>query len=158
MIVIPRILKRNPGTEVRLIGVATAAAIMLATLFIVVGNPVAKVLILSAAMFFVSGVQPLYWSVLMARLGGVAAAAGLAFVNTIGLTGAFVGPYAFGLAETATGSPSSGLWVVVGTTFIGLLLVPLLRKLLERHDSENPTQELVEHKTEESVVIPGHAL
>lgn len=158
VVFIPRVLKRNPGTEVRLIGITTAAVIVLALLFILVGNPVTKMLILSAAMLFIVGVQPLYWSVLMARLGGVAAAAGLAFVNTIGLTGAFVGPYAFGLAETATGSPSSGLWVVVGTTFLGLLLVPLLRKLLERHDSENPTQELVEHKTEKPAVIPGHAL
>ena len=158
VVFIPRVLKRNPGTEVRLIGITTAAVIVLALLFILVGNPVIKMLILSAAMLFIVGVQPLYWSVLMARLGGVAAAAGLAFVNTIGLTGAFVGPFAFGLAETATGSPSSGLWVVVGTTFLGLLLVPLLRKLLERHDSENPTQGVVEHKTEEPVVIPGNAL
>lgn len=49
----------------------------------------------------------------------MAAAAGLAFVNTIGLTGGFVGPYAFGLAEQATGSPSAGLWVLIVATVIG---------------------------------------
>ena len=90
--------------------------------------------ILSVTMLFIVGVQPLYWSVLMARLGGVAAAAGLAFVNTIGLTGGFVGPYAFGLTEEATGSPSSGLWVLVAATTLGLVLVPLLGKMLVRHD------------------------
>ncbi len=95
-------------------------------------------IVLSATMLFIVGVQPLYWSVLMARLGGVAAAAGLAFVNTIGLTGAFVGPYAFGLTEKATGSPSSGLWVLVGATLLGLLLVPLLGRLLGRHDRAHP--------------------
>lgn len=142
--VIPRVLKRNPGTEVRLIGITTAAAIVMALAFISLENPVAKMIILSAAMFFIVGVQPLYWTVLMARLGGVAAAAGLAFVNTIGLTGAFVGPYAFGLTETATGSPSSGLWVVVGTTFLGLLCVPLLKGLLIRHDREQPAEQLTE--------------
>lgn len=157
VIVIPRVLKRNPGTEVRLIGISTAAAIVLALLFISVGSPVAKMLILSGAMLFVVGVQPLYWSVLMARLGGVAAAAGLAFVNTIGLTGAFVGPYAFGLAETATGSPSSGLWVVVGGTFLGLLCVPFLSTLLKRHDRGSLTRELAEHKTAEPAVGTGDA-
>ena len=100
VVYIPRILKRNPGSEVALIGVTTAAAIVFALAFVAVSNPVAQMIILSLTMLFIVGVQPLYWSVLMARLGGVAAAAGLAFVNMIGLTGAFVGPYAFGLTET----------------------------------------------------------
>lgn len=138
VLVVPRVLKRNPGTEVRLIGITTAAAIVMALAFVSTENPVAKMLLLSATMVFIVGVQPLYWSVLMARLGGVAAAAGLAFVNTIGLTGAFVGPYAFGLTEKATGSPSSGLWVLVGATILGLLLVPLLKGKLARHDRDHP--------------------
>ncbi|MGO1166751.1 MAG: hypothetical protein ACTMHL_09065 [Janibacter sp.] len=138
VVFVPRILKKNPGTEVRLIGITTAAAIVFALAFIAVSNPVAQMIILSLTMLFIVGVQPLYWSVLMARLGGVAAAAGLAFVNTIGLTGAFVGPYAFGLTEEATGSPSSGLWVLVAATVIGLLCVPLLRTLLASHDRKHP--------------------
>lgn len=138
VVVVPRLLKRNPGSEVRLIGLTTAGAIISALAFIAVSNPVAQMIILSLTMLFIVGVQPLYWSVLMARLGGVAAAAGLAFVNTIGLTGAFVGPYAFGLTETATGSPSSGLWVLVGATAIGLLCVPLLGRRLASHDRGHP--------------------
>ncbi|WP_435202564.1 MFS transporter [Janibacter sp. GS2] len=138
VVFVPRILKKNPGKEVVLIGFTTAAAIVSALLFIMVSDPVAQMIILSVTMLFIVGVQPLYWSVLMARLGGVAAAAGLAFVNTIGLTGAFVGPYAFGLTEEATGSPSSGLWVLVAATAIGLLCVPLLRVLLASHDREHP--------------------
>ncbi|WP_338750446.1 MFS transporter [Janibacter alittae] len=149
VVVVPRVLARGPGTEVRLIGVTTAAAIASALAFIVVANPVAQMIILSLTMLFIVGVQPLYWSVLMARLGGVAAAAGLAFVNTIGLTGAFVGPYAFGLSEQATGSPSSGLWVLVGATAIGLLLVPLLRRRLATHDRAHPVL-----RVEESVPSP----
>lgn len=136
LLVIPRVLKRNPGSEVSLIGITTAGAIVMALAFVAVDHPVARMIILSATMLFIVGIQPLYWSVLMARLGGVAAAAGLAFVNTIGLTGGFVGPYAFGLAETATGSPSSGLWVLIAATMVGLLCVPLLRTLLARHDGE----------------------
>lgn len=135
---VPRVLARNPGTEVRLIGYATAGAIVMALAFVAVDNGVAQMIILSATMLFIVGVQPLYWSTLMARLGGVAAAAGLAFVNTIGLTGGFVGPYAFGLAESATGSPSAGLWVLIAATTLGLLCVPLLKGLLAAHDAKHP--------------------
>ena len=138
LLVVPRVLARNPGTEVRLIGYATAGAIVMALAFVVVDNGVAQMIILSATMLFIVGVQPLYWSVLMARLGGVGAAAGLAFVNTIGLTGGFVGPYAFGLAENATGSPSAGLWVLIAATTLGLLCVPLLKVLLATHDAKHP--------------------
>lgn len=134
VVFVPRLLKRRPDSEVPLIGATTAGAIVMALAFIATDHPVARMVILSATMLFIVGVQPLYWSVLMARLGGVAAAAGLAFVNTIGLTGAFVGPFAFGLTEKATGSPSSGLWVLVAATCIGLLCVPLLKALLDRHD------------------------
>ena len=141
VLVVPRILRRRPGSEVPLIGITTAAAIVFALVFISVDNPVAKMVILSVTMLFIVGVQPLYWSVLMARLGGVAAAAGLAFVNTIGLTGGFVGPYAFGLTEEATGSPSSGLWVLVAATALGLVLVPLLGKMLVRHDRTHDAAE-----------------
>ena len=141
VLVVPRILRRRPGNEVPLIGITTAAAIVFALVFIAVDNPVAKMVILSVTMLFIVGVQPLYWSVLMARLGGVAAAAGLAFVNTIGLTGGFVGPYAFGLTEEATGSPSSGLWVLVAATALGLVLVPLLGKMLVRHDRTHDAAE-----------------
>ncbi|GAA1746141.1 MFS transporter [Dietzia kunjamensis subsp. schimae] len=150
VLVVPRLLKRNPGTEVRLIGITTAAAIVMALAFVSTENPVAKMLLLSATMVFIVGVQPLYWSVLMARLGGVAAAAGLAFVNTIGLTGAFVGPYAFGLTEKATGSPSSGLWVLVGATILGLLLLPLLKGKLARHDRDHPVAQ--------PAVVPAQAI
>lgn len=140
VLVVPRVLART-GREVPLIGITTAAAIVMALAFIAVADPVARMIILSITMLFIVGVQPLYWSVLMARLGGVGAAAGLAFVNTIGLTGAFVGPYAFGLSEEATGDPSAGLWVLVGATILGLLCVPLLGSLLRSHDRAHGSDE-----------------
>ena len=134
----PRILKRT-GKEVTLIATAVAGAMVMILLFLAVDGPVAQLTFLSAAMFFIVGVQPVFWSVLMARLGGVAAAAGLAFVNTIGLTGAFVGPYAFGLTEQATGSTASGMWVALGATVIGLLCVPLLAAMVRRNDRDHET-------------------
>ena len=53
---------------------------------------------------------PFYWAIAMKRLQGIQAAAGLAFINTIGLLGGFVGPYLFGMAETRLGAKRSGLY------------------------------------------------
>ncbi|MFJ3681306.1 hypothetical protein [Pseudomonas sp. NPDC090208] len=50
----------------------------------------------------------------------------MAFINTLGLLGGFVGPFLFGLAEKASGLSSSGFLVIVAAAVLGLLLVPLL--------------------------------
>ena len=41
------------------------------------------------AMMLLIGILPVYWSVAMARMSGLMAAAGLAFINTVGLLGGF---------------------------------------------------------------------
>lgn len=92
--------------------------------------------LLGTMMFFVGGTQPLFWSLVMARVNGRAAAGLLAYVNTIGLIGAFVGPYAFGIAESITGSASSGIMVLLGTAGLSLAIVPLLSRLIRRNPVE----------------------
>jgi nitrate/nitrite transporter NarK len=60
-------------------------------------------------------------------LSGGTLAGGLAFVNTFGLFGGFLGPYVMGAMEDATGNKLSGLWLVVGVCVIGAGLTFLLR-------------------------------
>jgi MFS family permease len=62
------------------------------------------------------------------RLTGAALAGGLAFVNSCGILGGFVGPYLMGLAETATGNPASGLWIVIVLLLVGAVLAMMLRQ------------------------------
>ena len=93
-------------------------------------NQAAQITLLGITGFFAGGILPSYWAVAMKRLQGVQAAAGLAFINTIGLLGGFVGPYLFGLAETITGRSDSGFNVVVVASVLGLCLVPLLAKAI----------------------------
>ncbi|MFF5989105.1 MFS transporter [Prauserella flavalba] len=76
------------------------------------------------------------------RLTGAALAGGLAFVNSCGILGGFVGPYLMGLIENATGNPSSGLWAVAALLLIGAGLTMLLRQGHER-----PKAETLGHKT-----------
>jgi sugar phosphate permease len=127
----PRLLRRGGG-EIRLIAVALLGTLLSITAFIAVDSAAGKMVLLGTMMFFVVGTQPLFWSLVMARVTGRAAAGLLAYVNTIGLIGAFVGPYAFGIAESITGSAASGIVVLIGTAGLSLAIVPLLSRLIRR--------------------------
>jgi len=85
-------------------------------------------------MIFIIGTLPLFWSIAMARMSGLMAAAGLALINTVGLIGGFAGPYLFGLAESKTGNPSAGFSVVIASSIIGVLMALLLHVALRRED------------------------
>ena len=71
---------------------------------------------LGAFCFFI--VQPILFTFPASRLSGSTLAGGIAFVNTIGLFGGFLGPYVMGFMEDTTGSKFSGLWFVVGVCAI----------------------------------------
>ncbi|MGQ4272632.1 MFS transporter [Terrihabitans sp. B22-R8] len=75
-----------------------------------------------AAAGFIS-VQPIFWTLPTGYLGGVAAAGGIALINSLGNVGGFIAPNVKTWAETAFASPAAGLYVLAGTTFIGALLV-----------------------------------
>lgn len=95
----------------------------------------ARIILIAISMIFVFGTLPLFWSIAMARMSGLVAAASLAFINTIGLIGGFVGPYLFGLAETATHNPSAGFYIVIVSSVIGVALAPVLAHAIRREDS-----------------------
>src|ERR1700712_3268058 len=78
---------------------------------------------------------PLYWTIAMGRMQGLGAAAGLAFINMIGLVGAFVGPYLFGLAETMSGQASTGFLVAIVASAMGLALTLFLPRALRNEDA-----------------------
>jgi MFS family permease len=90
---------------------------------------------LGAFCFF--ALQPILYTFPASRLSGVTLAGGLAFVNTFGLFGGFLGPYVMGAMEDATGSKVSGLWFVVGVCAIGAALTFRLRygEIGERHQA-----------------------
>jgi len=77
----------------------------------------------------------------MKRLQGIQAAAGLAFINTIGLIGGFVGPYLFGMAETSSGRSDAGFTVILVAAVLGLALVPLLARAIRGEDRVESSRE-----------------
>ena len=134
VLVIPRIYRRFHH-EAAAVGIVAGLTALTTIIYTMTSNPTAKIILIGVAMIFIIGTLPLFWSIAMARMSGLMAAAGLAFINTIGLIGGFAGPYMFGLAETKTGNPSAGFSVVIWSSIIGVLLALLLHVALRREDA-----------------------
>ena len=121
MLVIPW-LQRRLRDEVKVIMICTGASALVAVAYALSSGAVPQISLIVVAMFFLIGILPLYWSVAMARMSGLMAAAGLAFINTVGLLGGFVGPYLYGYVEEATGGTASSFIVLLTFSVLGLLL------------------------------------
>ncbi|MGE8347638.1 MFS transporter [Pseudomonas helleri] len=84
---------------------------------------------LTASMFFV--VQPVVFLFASSRLAGAGMAAGLALVNTCGITGGFFGPSLLGFVEQTTGSTKNGLIIVAALLTLAAFLSTRLRQAQE---------------------------
>jgi len=133
VLVIPRMF-RGSSRETAWLGAMALGTLVTAVAYIFTDSAMLRVLLIAAGAVFIFGTLPLFWSVAMARMSGVVAAAGLAFINTIGLVGGFVGPYLFGQVETATGDPASGFGIIIVVSIIAMALMPLLSRALKRED------------------------
>jgi nitrate/nitrite transporter NarK len=64
---------------------------------------------ITLALVGITSARAIFWTIPTKFLTGLAAAGGLAFINSIGTLGGFVGPYVVGWLRDATGSFSAGL-------------------------------------------------
>ncbi|GHE57820.1 MFS transporter [Streptomyces thermocarboxydus] len=143
VLVIPWLHRRASG-ELHVLTGVTVTTVLVAVAYTLADGPVARILLIDVAMMLLIGVLPLYWSVAMARMSGLMAAAGLAFINTVGLLGGFTGPYLYGFAE-GRGSEAGGYAVLIGGAVLGVLLLPLLRRTVSKEDSKSqPSTPLAE--------------
>lgn len=84
----------------------------------------------------VSSAKPPLWSMPTMFLGGAAAAAGIATINSIGNLGGFFGPYIIGWVLEVTGSYAGGLFAVAGLLVLSSVLVLVLAST-RRSKSDN---------------------
>lgn len=91
---------------------------------------------ISAFMLFV--IQSVLFTFPSNRMSGAAAASGIAFINTFGLIGGFIGPTVMGGLEESTGNPFAGLWFIIILVLIGAVLAWLL-KYHTSDESRTPT-------------------
>ena len=117
MVVIPRHSDRTGERKghVTLCLLVAAAAFAIST----VVSPVAAVGALAVGLFFLLGVHGVFWTMPAALLGGTAAAAGIAMINSLGNLGGFAGPYFVGLLKDATGSTDGGLIGLAAILVVG---------------------------------------
>ncbi len=68
----------------------------------------------SLALLGITAARAIFWTIPTRFLTGLAAAGGLAFINSVGTVGGFVGPTVMGWLKDRTGSFSSGLLAMAG--------------------------------------------
>jgi MFS family permease len=94
------------------------------TLTVIAGrNTAAAIAALTLAAAGVLTSAPLFWSLPTAFLGGAAAAAGIAAINSVGNLAGFVSPYAVGWLRDATQSTAAGMYALSVVLVIGAGLI-----------------------------------
>jgi nitrate/nitrite transporter NarK len=83
----------------------------------------------------VNGARAIFWTIPPRFLSGVAAAGGLAFINSVGTSGGQVGPAVMGWLRDHTGSFAGGMLTLSGFLLAAALLAVLLAALVRRDGS-----------------------
>ncbi len=121
--------------------VASCAIISAAGLLLAVaaqGNVWLFVLSFTVSQMALRSLVGVFWAMPPLFLGGTAAAAGIALINSIGNLGGFVGPAIIGALHDRTGGYTGGLLVLAGALIIEAILVMVLR-LPSLHAGSTPT-------------------
>ena len=87
---------------------------------------------LTLALVGVTAARAVFWTIPTRFLTGVAAAGGLAFINTIGTLGGFAGPAMMGWLRDLTGSFQAGLLAMAAVMLAATLLSGSLRLFVAR--------------------------
>ena len=109
------------------LGIGAAAAL---------DDPFLKMAAFCVAAFGIFGTLAVFWTLPTSFLSGVAAAGGIAVINSIGNLAGFAGPYAMGAIKDATNSYQGGLFLLAGLAVIAMLIVLALRH--DRHLEQAP--------------------
>jgi ACS family tartrate transporter-like MFS transporter len=105
------------------------AAVGFALSIVFVGNFWVSVLGIMVAVSGVNAARALFWTIPPRFLSGMAAAGGLAFINSIGTMGGFVGPVFMGWMRDYTGSFATGQLALGGFLLTASLLAWSLKYL-----------------------------
>lgn len=85
---------------------------------------------LTIALIGVTAARAIFWAIPTRFLTGIAAAGGIAFINTVGTTGGFFGPTIMGWLKDATGSFEAGLLVMAAFLAMSTLAALLLKRVI----------------------------
>jgi MFS family permease len=88
--------------------------------------PVPKMAFVTLAAFGIFTALPVFWTLPTSILSGTAAAAGIAWINSIGNLGGYIGPTIFGTLKDRTGNDFLAVLFLALLAVVGLLLVLLV--------------------------------
>ncbi|MDT8277956.1 MFS transporter, partial [Roseomonas mucosa] len=93
-----------------------------------------KILALALASFGIFSALPIFWTLPTAVLSGTAAAAGIAWINSVGNLGGYFGPQIFGIIRDRTGADYYGLLFLAALPVMSIVLILVLghNRALER--------------------------
>jgi ACS family tartrate transporter-like MFS transporter len=86
----------------------------------------------SAALVGVTAARAIFWTIPTRFLTGVAAAGGLAFINSIGTVGGFVGPFMMGWLREFSGSYVVGLAAVAAILLAATIASMSLKLMISK--------------------------
>lgn len=120
---------RKQGNIPLQIGITlTITALSLVAAVAAQGTPILALAALCVGMSALFSTTPLFWSLPPMVLTGTAAAAGLAFINSVGNLAGFAGPYAIGWISETTGSAIWGLLLIAALTLLGATIAFVLSR------------------------------
>jgi ACS family tartrate transporter-like MFS transporter len=96
-----------------------------------IAAPVPKMAAVTLAAFGVFTALPVFWTIPAALLSGVAAAAGIAWINSIGNLGGYIGPTIFGILKDKTGNDIYAVMFLAALSVVAFILL-----LIIGHDSK----------------------
>ena len=85
---------------------------------------------LTIAVVGTNTARAVLWTIPTRFLTGLAAAGGLAMINSVGVFGGFVGPSIMGIVKDWTGSYDGGLVVMSGFLFVAMILALTMRRFI----------------------------
>ncbi|MND23938.1 putative tartrate transporter [compost metagenome] len=86
---------------------------------------------ISIAVLGATTARAIFWSIPTSFLSGAAAAGGLAFINSVGTFGGFVGPFMVGWLKDLTGSFTLGTLFMGGMLLLSAVLTLVLRRFVK---------------------------
>ncbi len=98
---------------------------------VMTGNLLLGLTAMTIALIGITSARAIFWPIPTRFLSGVGAAAGLAFINSIGTIGGFAGPYLMGWLKDYTGSFEAGLLAMAGVLLAAAMLALSLKRVIK---------------------------
>ncbi len=91
-----------------------------------ISQPIPKMAAVTLASFGIFAALPMFWTLPTALLSGVAAAAGIAWINSIGNLGGYLGPKVFGMLKDKMGNDIYAILFLASLPILALLITLIL--------------------------------